>query len=381
MNRRERLMATLRGEPVDRPPVCFYEITGYRGDQDPADPDPFNIYSHPSWKPLLELAWERTDIIPRRGVPFRNAPPNPVKELTTVEEWTDDQGRRFRRETIRAGSRTLTTLTRRDPYVDTVWTLEHLLKDEDDFRAWIDLPQAEFGGEPDAAEFLAVEREIGDRGIALIDRSDALCRVAALFDMATYTVIALTEPELMHRALEKVQRLRLPQAEAIAKALPGRLWRVVGPEYASPPYLPPHLFEEYVTRYDRPLVEAIQRHGGFARIHSHGRLREVLDHIAATGCLGLDPVEPPHQGDVTLAYVRERYGRQMALFGNIEATDLENLPAAQFRGKVATALREGTAGQGRGFVLMPSACPYGRELPAKALANYRTMVEMTESFG
>jgi hypothetical protein len=66
----------------------------------------------------------------------------------------------------------------------------------------------------------------------------------------------------------------------------------------------------------------------------------------------------------------------MVLFGNIEATDIEGLPPEQFRGKVATALREGTAGTGRGFVLMPSACPYGRELPDRALVNYRTMVEM-----
>ena len=28
MTRRERLMATLRGETVDRPPVSFYEING-----------------------------------------------------------------------------------------------------------------------------------------------------------------------------------------------------------------------------------------------------------------------------------------------------------------------------------------------------------------
>ncbi len=48
---------------------------------------------------------------------------------------------------------------------------------------------------------------------------------------------------------------------------------------------------------------------------------------------------------------------------------------------MATALREGTAGEGRGFVLMPSACPYGRVLPERALVNYRLMVEMTEAFG
>ncbi|MBA4386559.1 MAG: hypothetical protein C0404_01180 [Verrucomicrobia bacterium] len=376
MNRRDRLMATLRGEPVDRPAVCFYEITGY--DQDTKSTDPFNIFSHPSWKPLLDMTWERTDIIPRRNVPFVDAPPNPMKELTRTEKWMDDKGSRFVRTTVKAGNRTLTNTTRRDPDVDTVWTTEHLLKDEDDFRAWIDLPQAAFGGTPDIEPVLKAEREIGDRGIVLIDFGDPLCSVASLFDMATYTVIALTEENLMHRALEKVQSLRLQQVEAIAAALPGRLWRIVGPEYASPPYLPPRLFREYVTRYDKPMCDAIKRHGGFPRIHSHGRLNDVLDYIAETGCTGLDPVEPPHQGDVSLAYVREHYGEQMVLFGNIEATDIENLPTEQFRVKVETALREGTSGRGRGFVLLPSACPYGRVLPDRALRNYEAMIELTE---
>ena len=49
MTPKERLLRTLRGEPVDRPPVCFYEINGY--DEDPQDPDPFNIYNDPSWAP------------------------------------------------------------------------------------------------------------------------------------------------------------------------------------------------------------------------------------------------------------------------------------------------------------------------------------------
>ncbi len=377
MNRRQRLIATLRGEPVDRPAVCFYEINGF--DQDPSDPDPFNIYSHPSWGPLVEMARERSDSIPRRSVAFRNAPPDPRDELTTVETWIDERGSRFRRNTIKAGRRRLTCLTRRDPDVDTVWTLEHLLKSEEDFEAWLDLPFPEFGGEPDVSGVLEAERMVGDAGIVMIDRSDPLCRVAPLFSMADYTVVALTRPDLMHRALERVQAVRLPQTAAIAEALPGRVWRVVGPEYASPPYLPPRLFAEYVTRYDTPMVEAIQRHGGFARIHSHGRLHDVLDHIAATGCTGLDPVEPPHQGDVSLAYVRERYGEQMVLWGNIEASDLENLPAERFGEKVRTALDEGTRGRGRGFVLMPSACPYGRELSGRALRNYELMLELAEA--
>jgi len=41
MTRRERLMATLEGKPVDRPAVSFYELNGL--DEDPCNDDPFNI--------------------------------------------------------------------------------------------------------------------------------------------------------------------------------------------------------------------------------------------------------------------------------------------------------------------------------------------------
>lgn len=376
MTRRERLMATLRGEPVDRPPVSFYEIDGA---QDMQDPDPFNIYSHPSWRPLIEMARTKTDCIVRRGVPFKNTPADPMSALKKIETALDIHGSRFTTTTIQAGRRILTQRTRQDPDVNTIWTLEHFLKDVEDAEAWLELPEQSLGGEPDAGIIQAIERNLGDSGIAMIDTSDPLCCAAQLFDMAQFTVVAMTEPELFRRLLERFARVIIWQTETIAKALPGRLWRICGPEYAAPPYLPPALFQEYVVSYDKSMVTAIQKNGGFARIHSHGRLKDILHHIAATGCVGLDPIEPAPQGDVELAYVREKVGKQMVLFGNLEASDIENLPTPQFAQKIATAIHEGTSGTGRGFVLMPSACPYGRVLSPLALANYQKMVEMVEA--
>ncbi len=135
------------------------------------------------------------------------------------------------------------------------------------------------------------------------------------------------------------------------------------------------MFREFVTPYVTPMLQAIQRHGGYGRVHSHGRLRDILDAIAEMGADGLDPIEPPPQGDVELGWVRARYGRDMVLFGNLEISDIETLPTEQFREKVKGALDEGTRGPGRGFVLMPSACPYGRNLPALTVRNYETIVE------
>lgn len=371
MTRRERLMRTLRGELVDRPAVSFYEITGF--DEAPEDPDPYNVFSHPSWGPVLELARDRTDRIVRRSPVFSSPSSTYPCQVCVWEE----NGSKYLRRTIRTRRRVLTSLQRRDRDLNTWWTLEPLVKNREDLLAWLELPNTP-AGEPDISNVLEAEAKLGETGIVMLDTGDPLCAVASLFDMGEYLVLAMEDPRLFHQALEKVARPLWSATERVARRLPGRLWRICGPEYASPPYLPPRLFREYVVRYDRTMVETIQRYGGFARIHSHGRLREILDDIASMGAAGLDPIEPPPQGDVDLGYVRQHYGSQMVLFGNIEVAELEGLDPTSFERRVCEALRQGTEGCGRGFVLMPTACPAGRVLTDRARTNYEILVRVAE---
>jgi len=386
MTRRERLMATMRGEPVDRLAVSFYELNGL--DEDYNDLDPFNIYSDPSWRELIELARDHTDRIVMRSVPFITEsgasgakqmvgiPSDPLSSISTEVTTYDSNGSWIITRTIKAGDRMLTSRTRQDKDVNTIWTLEHLLKEEDDLKALLELDFPPTAGVPDVAVVLKAEEALGDSGIVMIDTPDPLCLAAMLFDMETYTVVAMLEPELFHQLLAKFATILHANTQAVAKALPGRLWRIFGPEFASPPYQSPAAFRDYVVQYDQPMVDAIQKYGGFVRIHSHGNLKDILDHIASMGVDGLDPIEPEPQGDVSLSYVREKYGKWLVLFGNLEAADLENLPTEEFARKIQDAIDQGAAGEGRGFVLLPSSCPYGRTLPLLALANYKKMVEL-----
>jgi uroporphyrinogen-III decarboxylase len=377
MTRRQRLMATLRGEPVDRPAVNFYEVGGF--DVDPADPDEFNVYSDSSWQPLLELAEQHTDLIRMRSpVKLRSHEidaASPWSEFFRTEEYYED-GCRFRRVTLKIAGRTMTSLTRRSPDVDTVWTIEHLLKNTDDLKAWLELPDEVFAEEIDVTGLIEEDQQLGERGIVMVDTEDPICAAASLFSMEDYTVVALTEQRLFHRLLEKLSRHIYTRTERTAVEFPGHLWRIYGPEYAAEPYLPPHLFAEYVVRYTGPMVATVQEHGGFARLHCHGRIRAVLDHIVEMGAAAIDPVEPPPQGDVELASVRREYGDKLALFGNIEYADIENTEPARFEKIVARSMRDGTAGNGMGFVLMPSSAPIGRKVAPQVLANYQTMVRL-----
>lgn len=366
-------MNTLFGLPVDRPAVCFYEINGY--DEHPDDQDPFNIFTHPSWKPLIELAREKTDRIVMRGVAFKEIAPDPVGHMAT-DQTTIRNGSRHIRRTIKAGSRVLTMETRQDLDINTIWTTEPLLKNINDLDTFLRLPVFGDGESVDSTVFLQAESAIGDTGVVMIDTPDPLCLAALLFDMSNYTIIALTEQEKFHQLLERFSKVLLAKTAEVARLLPGRLWRIYGPEFASPPYLPPYLFREYVCRYVKPMIDLIHQSGGYARVHCHGNIRNILDDITTMGADAIDPIEPPPQGDVSLRYVRERYGDQLVLFGNIECADIENLPTPEFEKKIRHALEEGTAGTGRGFVLMPSASPYGRVLGDLALENYRAMVRI-----
>ena len=363
---------------MDRPAVSFYEIGGFA--VDPANPDPYNIYNSPSWQPLLRLAEEQTDLIRMRSPRYQPHPANPREEFFSLETLEED-GSRIARTTLRVGGRTMTSIARRDMGLDTTWTVEHLLKNVDDLKAYLQLPDEVFAaGEPDVAHLIKEDEALGNRGIIMVDTPDPICMAAGLFSMETYTTIAYTEHSLFHQLLEKMARAIYPKVEKISHAFPGHLWRVVGPEYAAEPYLPPSLFMEYVVRYTKPIIQSIHRYGGYARLHCHGRIRNALPHFIAMEADAIDPIEPPPLGDVELAYVRSNYGKDLTMFGNIEIRDIETLEPSEFEKIVTRSLRDATGGEGKGFVLMPSASPYGREIAPHVLANYETMVRLAREF-
>ena len=108
MTRRERLTATLKGFPVDRPAVSFYEIGGWRMEEDGEE---FNVWNDPSWRPLVKMAMKETDIM--RMVSPKWIADDEVSSLTKTEIWREGDSV-FTRTIIKAPGRVLSSLIRRD---------------------------------------------------------------------------------------------------------------------------------------------------------------------------------------------------------------------------------------------------------------------------
>jgi uroporphyrinogen-III decarboxylase len=289
---------------------------------------------------------------------------------------TEPNGTIHRYYTLNLGGRIYTAHQMRERDVDTTWTVEHPFKDADDLAYWLD-HTGEDDGEPvaDSSHLLKTEEKLGDAGIIMVDIGDPLCDLAGMFSMEDYLVTALQNRELFHKALGRIAKKKQQEVEAFAGASPGRLWRIYGPEYATAPFLPPALFDEYVVKYDAPIVDAIKQTGGFPRAHIHGNLRGILPLVLKAGWVAIDPAEPPPQGDMELEEIRAVCGDNFTIFGNVEVSWIETMEEAQFRAKIRNALKNGPNSKGTCFVLQPGACPIGRHISSRVLQNYSIMVE------
>lgn len=365
MTGRERILALLRREPTDRVPISTYELSvfgpwGWTKDE-------------PSYQAMMQVITEKTEALPLWGA---FTPPNPSDVPTESETWQEGDFT-VTRTSVHTPKGDLFTTQKFTPNVKTTWRVEHLCKDEADVERYLSIP---FHPMPvDTSGFAPLDAEVGDRGIVLCDTGDAIGYVAPLFEFGEFTVVAMTQPELIRALCDRAHARVMHNLRGMLEAGCGPLYRIWGPEYCTPPYLPPSAFKEFVAPYITEMIALIHRYGCWARIHSHGHTRRVLDMIADAGADALDPVEPPPDGDIPMGEVKARYGDRMILFGNMELKYLETETPAEIDARVKVMMDE--AKTGGGYVLMPTAGALNIPLAAKTAGNYLAFVEAGHQYG
>ena len=369
MNSRERLLIALAGGTPDRVPVSTYELVGYNSrhfeNQDP------------SYTRLMDVIRRETDCIamwePASNATFlESAAPVEMK----VDEWREGDSR-VCRKTLHTPRGELTQCTRVVDNVHTVWQVEHWCKSLEDVDRALSTPYAPL--DYDFTDLARLRGEVGDHGIIIVSPADPLWLTADLMSFGDYTMWAMFETEHFTRTLEVLHARNMENLSRMLCAGVVDGYRICGPEYATPPFLPPELFRKFVVPFVTEMIDLIHQHGAHARVHCHGRIAEVLDMIIETGADSLDPCEPPPDGDISLADLKRRAGRSLCLLGNLEVRELECGTPGEIRTRVRECME--TAKEGGGYIIMPSAAPYGTPLPARAEANYMAFIESALEHG
>ena len=363
MTSRERLLCALRGEIPDRVPVSCYELVGY---------DTHNFCNQePSYHDLMEYIREKTDCMtmwnPAANVHYVQSAydPHPVYERSDTADGY------IVKTTLQAGSRTLTAQARKIKDVYTTWQVEHICKDSDDIEALLSLPY-----EPvqyDDSDAARVKAELGDRGILMPSLADPAYTIMNLMEFGEGMVYVMTEEDHFAEMTKEMHRRIMTNLKNMLETTSGDMYRICGPEYMCPPYLPPRYFEKYMLPYLTDMVQLIHSYGRLVRIHCHGRIGKVIDMIVETGCDGTDPCEETPDGDTTLEELKARVGDKICLFGSMQLKLLEKGSREDVIRETRRMMLAGKPG-GR-FVIMPTASPIDVPLKEKTVENYRAYID------
>lgn len=364
---------------ADRVPISTYELVGYNGraweNNDPSYARLMDDIRRRTdcvcmWDPLTNSAIPRVDHIGD----FLDITSYPADVETERVHGTD---RVITRRTLHTPRGDLTSESVVFDNLHTVWRTEHWCKSLDDVDRILSVPF-----EPvqyDFSDLERIEREVGDRGIIMSSVFDALGWVYDLMEFGQFLVWAFTEPEHFEAVLAEVHDRAMENLRRMLGVRVVDLYRICGAEAATPPYMPRRAFERYVVPFDSEMVDLIHSRGARARIHCHGKIGTVLDLIAATGTDSMDPCEAPPDGDITLEEVKRRVGDRMCLFGNIQLKLLEHGTQDEVRSAVRECID--AAGEGGGYVLMPTAAPINTPLSERTEANYRCYINEALDYG
>jgi len=355
----------IRHEATDRVPISTYELVGWNK----------NAWENnePSYSRLMQVIREQTDCIYMLHPEWKSSP-LPGME---IQSWREGKST-FTRTTYHTPKGDLTSLHREDDDLHTRWTLEHLLKDIEDIDRYLAIPYEP--PELDMRHFLAERKGLGEKGVMMISVDDPVCEAAELFEMGQFLTYAITEEERIRYFLDVIHERQMEYLRKILRYdVRDIIFRICGPEYATPPYLSPQHFRKYVTGYLKKICRTIKEAGGFARVHCHGKIASILDQIVEAGAEALDPIEPPPDGDIEMCDVKNAYGEKLCLFGNIELRELEHSDRNRIDALVKKAMDE--AKDGGGFVLMPTAAPINVPLSKKTEENYLQFIESGLKYG
>lgn len=385
MTGRERLLAAIRGEQVDRPPIWLREGFNIGGDllaepmQDVlgggADQEFLLGWKRDAlYRELFEYVSPHVDVMRSWSVNgflnrFLLIPPECIHreskqvddDTIRVDGWVETQKRRLTFcDEIKRG-------------INTYWQIDHMAESAADLEELLEIPFHfdQKSVEPFIGEFEARQRELGDRGIMRIDYPSPIVAISANLSLENFLALSIMEKDLFHRLLEEITSRLLTVTDAIfADRDIDTLVNLGGSEQCTPPLMAPEAFDEYVVPYDGRIIRRLKEYGLPVNMHCHGQVRHALRCMVEMGVDSSDPVEPPPAGNVTYAEARKIVQDGLTIVGNLEFDELENSHPGLIRERVREIL---SLGKER-LILGASAGPINAVTP-RLVENYKAWID------
>ena len=363
MTRRERMLAAIRHEPVDRIPHATYNLNPYADNQHTRDE---------TYATLLDK------VRATAGVWCKTRGRGPVvaqRELTEeiVEGSGDDRTRTTIIHTPKGDLRSFSRIPESKPGR----VLAPLIASNEDVEKYMSIPY-----ETPEWDMAGVREEIdalGDAGVAWVMYTEPFSATSALYDFEDFCLRCAIDPKPIRKFIDWHAERAKESLRLLTEACEGMtcVFHTGGVERCTPPMLSPQLFAEVITPNLTEMTRIIHDAGFLAGVHCHGRVRHVLPEIVKAGTDALEPIEPPKQGDITLAELMEQAEGKLCLIGYIQDQEFYTAKPGDMAKRVEEIRR---VVDGRtGYVMTPTCTPFEHPCSETYQRNYMEWLDAAEA--
>jgi len=361
MNPRERLLTTLRGERADRVPLVLEGFHHASPDEEP----------EPTKREILERVFDRlhyfhhTDAFVNR---YLVTPPQRIRRIARAQR----NGEVLTTSEIDTPRGRLTAVVATNPITRTLWTVKYPVESLDDVEKICSVPW-ELPPQLAPPDLSALPSSFEERGILRAGVSSPFVCVAGMMPYDYFLELCATHFELLKELTQICFARIMSVLDVLLSAGNIEYVWMGGCEWLTPPMGSPRHYEELVQDFEKKIIDRIHAAGALCHVHCHGNVRSTIEMVVERGADFFEPMEPPPDGDITMAEAKTLVAGRMTLGGNVEARVLENENADE----VEKAARAAFAGGKERMVLQTSAGPYCAMTP-RMIENYHRMIDVWE---
>ena len=199
-----------------------------------------------------------------------------------------------------------------------------------------------------------IRERTGDRYFLMI-HGDATYGIPNGNNMTEFAVQLVEEPQMLRDQAQRMVDDTLKRGEKLKR--PGGLdGFALCSDYCfnNGPFLRPSQFAEFVTPYLKQLCAGYREQGYWIIKHTDGNIMPIIDQLVAAKPHALHSLDP--QGGVDIKAVKEKYGDQVCLIGNVSCGMLDTGTDEQARESARYCLKHGKPGGG--YIFSTSNCVY-----------------------
>jgi len=170
--------------------------------------------------------------------------------------------------------------------------------------------------------------------------------------------------EILQRFTLAIQKMGLGQVDHGVDAL-----KISSP-YAGAGFLSPGFYRQFVLPFESQIAQAIRSRNIPVYTHTCGAINDRLEMLAESGVSGIECLDPPPLGNVSLEDAKKRVGEIIFIKGNIDPVHtMLHGTAADVKEAASKALAAGKPGGGYILSTACSIAPYTHREKAQLLAE------------